>query len=367
MVDFIPGRELSRLFFEEAVKPVLDTEFPDLRYDAGLIDSGSEVLGFDTPLSSDHHWGPRVSLFVAEADQAQYADVITELFRHKLPYRFRGYATSFEPIPDEPHILRFAETDSGPVNHRISIVTLKELLDWYLGWDWHREIQVEIADWLTFPQQKLRTLTQGPIYHNGLGDLAAMRNQLAYYPRDVWLYLLAAGWMRISQEEPFVGRCGEVGDELGSRVIAARLVRDLMMLCFLMERQYAPYSKWFGTAFAQLACAGRLTPIFHQALSAKTWQEREIYLCEAYAITAEMHNALGITERLPTEVSLFHQRPYKVIHGDRFADAIRAQIQDENIKRIAATTWIGSVNLFSDNTDLLESTSLQQKLKALYG
>jgi Domain of unknown function (DUF4037) len=366
MADFIPGRELARLFFEEAVKPVLDAEFPDLRYDAGLIDSGSEVLGYDTPLSRDHHWGPRVSLFVSEVDQVQYASAINEIFRHKLPYRFHGYPTSFEPIPDEPHILRFAEVETGPVNHRVGVVTLKELLGWYLGWDWRRDVEIEVVDWLTFPQQKLRTLTQGPVFHNGLGDLAAMRDQLGFYPRDVWFYLLAAGWMRISQEEPFVGRCGDVGDDLGSRVIAARLVRDLMMLGFLMERQYAPYSKWFGTAFSRLACAGRLTPIFHQVFSAENWQERETYLCEAYAIVAEMHNGLGITERLPTEVSLFHERPYHVIHGERFSEAIRVKIQDENVKRIAAATWIGSVNLLSDNSDLLENQVLREKLKALY-
>ena len=34
-----------------------------------------------------------------------------------------------------------------------------------------------------------------------------------------------------------------------------------MKLCFLMERQYTPYIKWLGTAFKQLDCAHRLTPI----------------------------------------------------------------------------------------------------------
>jgi hypothetical protein len=35
-------------------------------------------------------------------------------------------------------------------------------------------------------------------------------------------------------------RAGLAGDELGSAVIAARLVRDCMSLCFLMEWQCAP-------------------------------------------------------------------------------------------------------------------------------
>jgi hypothetical protein len=54
-----------------------------------------------------------------------------------------------------------------------------------------------------------------------------------------------------------MARCGDVGDELGSRLVAARLIEELMRLCFLMEKQYWPYAKWFGTAFSKLACAGR--------------------------------------------------------------------------------------------------------------
>ena len=69
-----------------------------------------------------------------------------------------------------------------------------------------------------------------------------------------------------------MARCGDVGDDVGSRLIAARLLGDLMRLCFLMERQYAPYAKWFGTAFARLDCAARLLPLFEGVLRAETWQ-----------------------------------------------------------------------------------------------
>src|SRR5204863_4867462 len=139
------------------------------------------------------------------------------------------------------------------------------------------------------------------------------RERFAYYPRDVWLYLLAAQWKRISQEEAFMGRCGDVGDELGSRIVAARLVRDLIRLCFLMERQYAPYSKWFGTAFSRLRCAAELNPIFQEVLLSKNWKEREAQLSSAYQIVARMHNALGITRPLDTGVSYYYNRPYLVI------------------------------------------------------
>ena len=63
MTTFIPGIELSRLFFVEAVKPLLEASVPGLLYGAALLGSGSEVLGFDTEMSTDHDWGPRVDIF----------------------------------------------------------------------------------------------------------------------------------------------------------------------------------------------------------------------------------------------------------------------------------------------------------------
>ena len=89
-----------------------------------------------------------------------------------------------------------------------------------------------------------------------------------------------------------------------------------------MERQYAPYPKWFGSAFRQLPCAGELSPVLWRALQAATWQAREEALCEAYEWLARRHNRLAITEPLPETVSPYYSRPFRVIHGDRFADAI---------------------------------------------
>jgi hypothetical protein len=67
MQDFIPGLELASKFYEEAVRPILESVFSALPYSAALIGSGSEVLGFDNEMSADHHWGPRVMLFLRRA------------------------------------------------------------------------------------------------------------------------------------------------------------------------------------------------------------------------------------------------------------------------------------------------------------
>jgi hypothetical protein len=189
-------------------------------------------------------------------------------------------------------------------------------------------------------------ITAGAVYHDEIG-LQAERDRFAYYPHDVWLYLLAAGWWRIHPEGNLVGRAGFVGDELGSAVIGSRLAHDVMRLCFLMERQYAPYSKWFGTAFARLACAGGLSPILLKVLHAETWPEREAALTAAYERLAAMHNALQITEPVPTTVRQLWNRPFKVTWGD-FPGALMAQIQDPAVKRLAGQSSTGGIDQVRD-------------------
>ena len=152
-----------------------------------------------------------------------------------------------------------------------------------------------------------------------------------------------------------MGRAGHAGDELGSSLIATRLVRDVMMLCFLMERQYAPYPKWFGTAFMRLQAGPELAPILQRVLTAETWQARGAHLAAAYEYVAAKHNALGITEPLPASCSPFWDRPFPVIHGEKYAEAIVERICDPEIKRVAERAPVGGIDQISDNTDILEN------------
>jgi Domain of unknown function (DUF4037) len=363
--DFIPGIKLAESFYFEAVKPLLQTHVPNVKYTAALLGTGSEILGFDDEMSSDHHWGPRVMLFLEDQDVARYAAVIDETLRTNLPVKFRGYATNFTPPdPADNNTQRLCEIESGPVNHRVEMHSPRGFFLNYLDFDIDRLIEAE--DWLSFPAQKLRTITAGAIYHDDL-DLQALCERFNYYPRDVWLYLLASGWNRIGEEEHLMGRAGIAGDEIGSSLIAARLVRDLMQLCFLMEQQYPPYAKWFGTAFARLQCAGRLAPILTEVLQASDWKTREQKLVAAYEFVAGLHNQLKITEPLPTAVKEFFGRPFLVIHlGSRQAEAIQAEITDPVVKRIAERGLIGSIDQFSDNTDILSDPGWRAPLRKLF-
>jgi len=306
---------------------------------------------------------PNVLLFLREGDASLTAP-IAALLAYNLPHLFLGFPVDAVPYPDDPHTYVMTLRSEGPVQHRVSPVTLRAFAGQWLAWEPGQPL--EPADWLTFPSQVLRSLTAGAVYHDGVGELTAFRQQLAWYPDDVWLYLLAAGWQRIGQEEHLMPRAGSVGDELGSTLIGARLVRDVMSLCFLMEKVYAPYPKWFGSGYRQLACAAELEPVLYRARQAAGWQEREAALAEAYEYLARWHNRLGLTEPLPETVSPFFNRPFQVIHGDRFAAALRARIADQAVHAIAERGLLGSIDQFSDSTDLRSDISWRPVLRKLY-
>jgi hypothetical protein len=353
MADFMNGLTLNQLFYEEIVFPILHSYFSDLRYSAALIGWGSEVLGYDDIQSTDHNWGPRFQLFLDKQDDQKYHKSIIDVFNDQLPSEYGGYPTAFPIVTNDV---------TGPLKYNIDVETIGDFFGRYLGCDPYQEINA--ADWLTFSEHKLLAITSGKVFYDGLDELETIRQKFRYYPKDVWLYMLAAQWAKISEEEAFVGRCGYVGDELGSILIATRQIKNLMRLCFLMERKYAPYSKWFGTAFKHLDCARELNPIFMQILQAQEWRARQEFLSRAYEMVARMHNALGITIPLKESAALYHGRPYLVAGDDRYVQELRKSVISEEVRNIKHD--LGSVNQFIDSNDQLNHLDLQKELKKLY-
>ena len=337
---FVPGRELNARFYREIVEP-LAGPWP---HAAALLGWGSDVLGYDTPRSTDHGWGPRVQLFVDDGDVAAVARAVEA----GLPGTFAGWPVRFG-------------RDAVEMRHWVDVSTLPAWLDGYLGVDATRDLTT--TDWLVLPQQLILGVVRGAVYADPRGRLAAVRARLEWYPDDVWRWLLACGWNRIGQEEHFVGRTAQVGDELGSRLLAGRLVRDLMRLCFLQERVYCPYAKWFGTAFRDLHAYAALAPMLDAVLRADDHASREAALVAAYEFVAQRNNELGLTEPVDPTVRPFHDRPFQVLFAGRFAEACRAGITDPWLRELPP---VGSVDQISDSTDVLERTSITRALAAVY-
>ena len=340
MSSFVSGLELSGAFYFEAVAPLVG----DVPHAAGLLGWGSDVLGFDTSRSTDHGWGPRLQVFVAAEQVGPLQDVIEAA----LPDEFRGRPTRFG-------------WDEVPVSHHVEIASLDDWLRDGLGFN--PSEGVPLRDWLSTPQEILLELTAGAVFHDDLGERAAVREALAWCPDQVWLLLLACQWRRIDQEEPFVGRTAEVGDDLGSRVVAARLVRDLMRLSFLLERRYAPYNKWLGSAFAKLDSHAEIGAALGEVLAAEGYDQREAALVTAVEALAARHNALALTSPVDATVRLFHSRPFRVLGSGRFVDACLARVTDPWLKSLPP---VGAIDQFADSTDVLSYPQRCRELGSIY-
>ena len=219
---------------------------------------------------------------------------------------------------------------------------------------------------MSFPTQKLRSLVAGRVFRDDLG-LDALRIRFATYPDDVRLFVLGSLWSRIGQDEHLMGRAANVGDELGSALIAARLVRDVMRILFCLRREHPPYPKWFGTAFARLDGARGLQPHLEAAVHAQDFPQREAALCAAYEALAELQAAAGLPLGGDGRVSQFWGRPFRVIHGERMAKAAFERIRDPRLTALAKERPIGNVDAVSDSTDVLEDAALRTLLRALFG
>ena len=311
------GLRLAQDFYSRDVVPRL----AGVPHAAALLGGGSEVLGFDDDVSPDHDFGERVQIFVSDPD---------------------------------------AVPDLGP---QVTVTTAAAFFTAHLGVDPAQGM--DLADWLVAPTQILATLTAGAVFHDPDGELARRRAVLRWYPGDVWRYALAAGWLKIGQEEAFVGRTGSTGDDLGSRILAARLSRELIRLAYLVERRWAPYAKWLGRGFAQLELHAGLAPLLAAATGAQRWRDREAALVTAAGLVAAATNRLGLAEPVDPAPRQFYDRDIRVLGAERFTVALTAAITDPQLRALLERLGSrrdepvgglpGTIDQAADSTDVLSN------------
>ena len=358
---FIPGKELSRLLHEEVIQQIMAAHYPRLTYSSARWGYGSEVLDFDTPMSRDHDWGVRLQIFLDDKDM-HLKQELWDTLAHHLPKTFYGYSTHWgQDNPNDPGVRHREFKEEGPVDHRVEINSPNHFLGWYLPADVFGEMTAQ--DWLVLPAQKLRSIVCGATFHDGLNTLLPMQKKLRWYPDEVWHYILASGFARIGQEEHLMGRAGHVGDELGSAQLGAHLTRTIMLIAFWMEKQYAPYHKWFGTGFKRLDIADELLPVLHTIRLANTWQEREVGLMQAYVILMKKFNTLKLVDPVKEETHDFFGRPFMVSYSGEAQEKLTALFAD---KPLANFPPIGPIDLVTSSTDVLEKIEVCQRMKALY-
>jgi hypothetical protein len=343
----ITGGSLARQFHADVVAPLLARAMPGLRYAAGRLGSGSDVLGIDDAMSRDHDWGCRLTLLV-DAPASDALPKIRELLERELPESYQGY-----PV-------RFPVTWDRSLSHKVEVDTVAGFATSRLGVDPTAELTV--LDWLILTGQSVLEVIAGPVFWDQTTGLGPVRAALRWYPPDIERHVLAAGWQLLSQEMPMVGRTAERGDELGSRLLSARLADDLVWLAFALSRRWAPYAKWRGTAFQALDISANLVGPLAAATTGPDWRVREAGLAEACEVLLSAQRALGLPAPASAVIP-FWDRPYRTV-SDAVQEALLAGITDPRV--ISLPPSIGSIEQWVSSVDVLAHPARRAALQDAY-
>ncbi|WP_240642276.1 DUF4037 domain-containing protein [Microbacterium sulfonylureivorans] len=325
------------------VSPILADRFPGLPHAAGRLGSGSDVFGWDDEVSRDHDWGLRLSLFVP-------ADAVTEVdeqLQRLLPEHYSGF-----PV-------RFAFTGQTVPRHHVDVSSVSRFLDDRLGFN--PRADPSVPDWLSLTGQAALEVVAGPVFVDTADELTSARRALDWYPHDVWRYVLACDWIRLAQELPLMGRASDVGDEIGSRIIAARLAQIAMHLAFILERRWPPYAKWLGTSFSHLAYAPELRGALDGVLTADEGTSRQHSIAAALEHLLERQNSLGLTAVTGATIP-FWDRPH--IHPNpTIIDQLLDGITNPDVT--ALPRGRGSAEQRTDNVDILINPQARARIVAI--
>lgn len=309
--DPADGQRLAERYFTEVVRPLVAARWPGLPIAAGRLGAGSDVLGLDDATSRDHDWGLRLSLFVDDA----MVDEVDRALVADLPDTAFGFPT------------RFPFTGEDTARHHVDVASPPAFAAAWLGFD--PTLLPTALDWLSVSGQAALEIVAGPVFADEPGELTRIRRALRWYPDDVRRHVLAVGWQQVAEELPLLGRAAQVGDDLGSRIIAGRIAGTIAHMAFVVSRAWMPYPKWSGTMLRRLPGTEPLTAALGRALRAADGTSRQQLMADALEALLDLQRATGLPAPAPA-TEAFWDRPFRHPRSE-IVERLREGIADAGV------------------------------------
>lgn len=90
--------------------------------------------------------------------------------------------------------------------------------------------------------------------------------------------------------------------------------------------------------------------VFDRALTARSWRDREAALAAAYEQVGKAQNRLELAAPVDPNTRPYHDRPFRVLHAERFAAGLRSSIADTAVRELPL---VGAVDQWVDNSAAL--------------
>jgi len=263
------GLELSKAYYEEFGRPMLESGFSDLmRFIAvGLVGSGSERFGFDDDISQDHDFEPGFCIFLPdESIVDRKTEFQLERAYAKLPKEFMGYSRQrVSPVGgNRCGVMRTAEFYTKAVGAPDGVLTIEQ--------------------WLHIPSHALAESVNGEVFFDGLGEFSAIRERLSNMPKDVMLKRLAGNLLIMAQSGQYnFMRCLSHGEPEAARLACSEFVNAALKCAFLLHKSYMPYYKWSFRALRELDGTEEISELLSRLLVSETDDEERYDTIEAVA------------------------------------------------------------------------------------
>lgn len=305
------GLELSRAFYNEFGKPMLDSEFSHLKpyICTGLFGAGSECLGFDDDISSDHDFEPGFCIFLPGEDIVSRRDeFLLERAYSKLPKEFLGYKRGgISPVGGVRHgVFRTEEFFKNKSGSSDGILTIEE--------------------WFKMTDQSLLECTNGEIYSDLYGEVSKIRENLSYYPSDIMKKKLSSNLLVMAQAGQYnYMRTISHGEYDAAQLACFEFVKAALQVIFILNRKYMPYYKWAFKALNNLDILFYVSPQLSHLINTDNSKEN---IDEKYALIESISSDV-ISE-------LIDQNLTKANCGDleKHAYSVNDGIEDADIRNM---------------------------------
>ena len=300
------GLEISKAFYYDYGKPLLEKRFPELvpYLAAGLIGSGSECYGYDDEVSRDHDFEPGFCIFLpGEEVVDRKAAFALERAYAGLPREFMGLRRALvSPVGGARHgVIRTADFLMDKTGTNDGVLSLYE--------------------WLTLPDYSLSEVVNGEIFEDRYGGITAVRDRLRHRPQDVRLKKLAGHLLLMAQAGQYnYLRCLRHGETGAAQLAVTEFVKSAMAAAFLLNDAYQPYYKWSFRALRELDKLPFMAELLEYLLTTdneKDTRDEKIDVMEGIAadVIGELQ-AQGLTQAVCGDLE---KHAYSV--NDRIADA----------------------------------------------
>lgn len=253
------GLELSRSFYLACGKEMIETQFSEYadRIAVGLVGEGSECLGFDDEISTDHDFEPGFCLFITREDERKFGFPLERAYA-KLPKEFNGFKR--QPL--------------SPVGgNRHGVIVIDDFYTKFLGAPSAPETA---AEWLMIPSSALLCASDGEIFRDDLGAFSEVRNILKKgYPEDIRRKKLAANLIFMAQSGQYnFERCVKRGESGAAQLAVFDFVRHAISAAYLLGGAYEPFYKWAYRGMRDLPVLSELeTPLTRLTVTGNTEAE----------------------------------------------------------------------------------------------